>query len=207
MSTIVIGLTGAAGAGKDTVADRLVLRLRQAGHSSERIALADPIRRMLGVLGVPACYMTDRSLKELPVPGFGRSYRHLAQTLGTEWGRGHVKDELWLDLAARRIADEARAVEPGHFIAIVPDVRFPNEARWLRRQGGMLLRVDRPGVAPVRGHSSENHYAHMAADIDLRNNGSLQDLLLHVDFLAGGIFTWAHQRRSADAGAPTTTEG
>jgi hypothetical protein len=194
---IVIGLTGAAGAGKDTVADRLAAAATAVGHSALRVSFADPIRAMLSAMGVPAAYMHDRALKELPVPGIGRSYRQLAQTLGTEWGRSHVNRAVWLTLAARRIDDEARAVSPNQVIAIISDVRFPDEAAWLRRRNGLLVRIDRPGLAPVARHASETYHAFIAPDVDLHNASTLAHLHDRADQLAPGLFFLAHQRIAA----------
>jgi hypothetical protein len=81
---ILIGLHGKAHAGKDTVGQMLV------GYGLDRVAFADPIKRMLiEGLGLTAEHF-DSPLKEEPIPWLGKSPRQLMQTLGTEWGRDLV---------------------------------------------------------------------------------------------------------------------
>ncbi|WP_337878409.1 hypothetical protein [Caldimonas sp.] len=177
----LIGITGLAGSGKDTAAHQIRKLLRDDGQQAALAALADPIKDMLLALGVPAPYMTERALKEQPVPGIGLSYRALAQTLGTEWGRA-LDADLWIrvaELRARHYVGEDGIIPT----LIYTDIRFPNEAAWMRRHGGRLLRIVRPGVAPVRPHASEQHIQHMEVDVEIDNSASVDELratLAHV---------------------------
>lgn len=177
----LIGITGLAGSGKDT-AGRLIRDLlvcEGAPNGAFVTALADPIREMLAALGVPRRYMTDRTLKELPVPGFGLlSYREMAQTLGTEWGRA-LDGNLWLKVAelhARQLVTEAG----GTPTLIYTDIRFPNEANWIRRHGGRLMRIARAAIDPVRAHASEWHIKDLPVDAEVLNDGSLEQLRARV---------------------------
>lgn len=46
----------------------------------------------------------DRVKKEQPIPQLGgKSFRRLAQTLGTEWGRNCVGDSIWCDIVLDRV--------------------------------------------------------------------------------------------------------
>lgn len=173
----LIGLTGIAGSGKDTVREILARH-----HGYYGLALADPIREMLKPLllacGVDLRYMTARELKEQPMPVLGISYRQLAQTLGTEWGRA-AHPEFWLRIASASMAEVSlQTFGPPCFV--VSDVRFPNEAAWIRHLGGQVWRIERPGVAPVRHHASEALVASIEPDFTLINNGTLADLEIAV---------------------------
>lgn len=172
---MIIGLTGLAGSGKDTV--RTYLEERQAFAG---LAFADPIRAMLSTLfqqvGASDEWMTDRLLKEGTIPALGTSYRHLAQTLGTEWGRS-VAYDFWLRIAQARVA---AMLDMGVKCVVISDVRFKNEADWIRSIGGHVWRVDRPGLEPVRLHSSEL-ISHITPDRVIANNGSVKDLHQFVD--------------------------
>lgn len=172
----IIGLLGPAGSGKDTVREIL------AKHGYYGLAFADPIREMLKPLllacGVDLSYMTARHLKEQPMPVLGVSYRQLAQTLGTEWGRAQGPD-FWLRIAAASMMEVSISTF-GPPLFVISDVRFPNEAEWIRNLGGQVWRIDRPGVAPVREHTSETLVETITPDFVLDNNGSLDDLQVAV---------------------------
>lgn len=170
----LIGLTGYAGCGKDSV------RALLEEHGYHGFAFADPIRMMLHELltssGISTDYMRQRSLKEAVIPALGVSYRHLAQSLGTEWGRCLASD-FWLRLAdayMESVRTGAAHIAPRG--CVVSDVRFENEATWVRAHGGVVWRVDRFGVSPVRDHVSESAVATIKHDATIANHGSLDDL-------------------------------
>ena len=167
---VLIGLTGLAGSGKDTVRNML----QDAGFTG--FAFADPIRGMLRELltssGIDGRYMDDRACKEVAIPALGVSYRHMAQTLGTEWGRSLVPD-FWLRIAGACLSEQ---VELGGTHFCVSDVRFANEAQWVRNHGGVLWRVTRPGTAPVRAHVSEALMAGFEVDHEIANDSGIGEL-------------------------------
>lgn len=184
----IIGITGKAGAGKDTVADYLVNY-----HGFVKYSLAEPIKQMLDVIGVDC---RTRETKERAHPIFGVSPRRMAQTLGTEWMRDTICETGWLKLAAIFIA-RTRAkrrnifgVNVGPEGIVIPDIRFDNEADWLRGQGGDVWHIVRDGIAPVEAHSSESGVAISATDEVIYNNGDLVDLVDAVDVLVRGEATW-----------------
>lgn len=170
MNTFIVGLTGLAGSGKDTAAHHLAEALQARGKRCMRMAFADPIRQALMAIGVPSSYIYDRDLKEADVPGFGASYRKLAQTLGTEWGRDTINPNLWVSVLETRLMGLQRKPD----VLIITDVRMPNEADWITSQGGMLVRVERKGLASVRQHASEAGLAQ--ADNVLHNDADLNNL-------------------------------
>lgn len=59
---------------------------------------------------------------------------------------------------------------------IITDTRFPNEADAIRKEDGVLIRVERPGVKPINDHPSETGLDHYKFDHVIKNNGSIQDL-------------------------------
>lgn len=172
--TRLIGLTGLAGSGKDTVRGLL-----ERFHGYTGMAFADPLRGMLASLlqsaGHSPTWMVDREMKEREIPNLGTSYRHLAQTLGTEWGR-YIDPDLWVKIAASKITNTS----PGgrH---VISDVRFANEVAWIKNQGGLIIRIIRPGVEPVRSHVSESNVNDLDWDYTILNKGSIDDLRNAVD--------------------------
>ena len=63
---------------------------------------------------------------------------------------------------------------------IITDTRFPNEAEAIRKKDGIMIRVERPGVKPINNHPSETGLDHYTFDHVIKNNGSIEDLLLKV---------------------------
>ena len=167
---ILIGLTGYAGTGKDTVREVL------ESHDYTGLAFADSIRGMLRELlasnGISTSFMDDRALKETVIPELGVSYRHMAQTLGTEWGR-NLQPDFWLRIAGAFMDDR---VDDGDTHFVISDVRFANEAEWVRERGGVIWRVHRAAATPVRPHVSEAEIDHITPDWTIHNNGSFEDL-------------------------------
>lgn len=177
----IIGLTGAAGAGKDSVAIILASR-----HGALRLSVAEPIRAMLAALldhlDISRDYLTERELKETNIPGIGSSYRQLAQTLGTEWGRQQIPG-LWINMARTLMdnidADNRRAgFDPRMWV--ISDVRFPDEAEFVRQRGGVIWRVVRPGLEPVRPHISEAGAHTIEPDARLINDSTVEHLAQRV---------------------------
>jgi hypothetical protein len=194
----IIGLTGRAGAGKDTVATMLSVACCARSLSTMQMAFADPIRWMLASIGVPEQYMSDRELKEQPVPGFNASYRHMAQTLG-DWGRENNGAQFFVQRMAARLGrmTEGSVAQRLPDVLIVTDVRFANEAAMLTALGGRIVRVERHAALAVRDHGSERQ--HVSSHHLLQNNGSLDELRTAVDTLTTALL--ADTRLHASQGA------
>lgn len=171
---LIIGLAGPARSGKDSAADWLVRT-----HGFTRLALADPLRDMLELgLGLEPRWLQDD--KDQPIPWLGVSARRLLQTLGTEWGRKLIHQDLWVLALHRRI--QALADETDRLV--ISDVRFPNEAHWVRQHGALwhIDRRQRPGLsASAAAHSSEIPITLQSGDDCIDNNGSLDQLYANVD--------------------------
>lgn len=163
----LIGLTGKARSGKDTVAGML-----QSTFGFKTIAFAKPLKEGLKtMLGLTEEHVNG-SLKEVVIEDFGKSPRQMLQTLGTEWGREAVHDLIWLTVARRQVNVW---LEQGYNVAIT-DVRFENEAEMVRKMGGQIWHIHRPDAIQVAAHSSESGIAFAGADYLIYNNSTLDDL-------------------------------
>lgn len=172
---MIIGLTGRAFSGKDTVGRYLAI-----AHNFACIAFADPIRDAL----TAALYLDPRVFrpehKEQVIDWIGQSPRQLMQTLGTEWGRNLVKPSLWVDITERRIRESLRA---GDTDIVITDVRFPGEAKMIWSLGGVIWRIDRPGAATTEraDHPSEHALDGYEVDYRLLNDGTIEQLHELID--------------------------
>ena len=160
--TQLIGIAGRARSGKDTSANILAGLLNW-----DTYAFAEPIKQMLETVFGPHFRSGDR---ELPIPWLGKSPRHLMQTLGTEWGRQHVHPELWILLAQQRLRTLQRAGSG----LIITDVRFQNEADWIRSEGGVIVEIQRTDRGVSHQHLSEQW--EVDADVVIPNNAGIYDL-------------------------------
>ena len=180
--TRLIGLTGAAGAGKDTVANMIDAKGHNGRQYPEYVSFAAPIKGMIASLllhwNIEHHVLTDRILKEQTIAGLGASPRKLMQTLGTEWGRNLISETIWLDTAERRIV---KALQEGR-MAVVTDVRFPNEAQLIHRLGGVVWKIERPGIESVAAHVSEAGLPAELVDRVIDNSGTIADLTRAVEF-------------------------
>lgn len=168
----LIGLTGPARCGKDTVASTF---LNELGY--QRLSFAGPIRNFVAeILGI------DRegleTFKEQTIPGLGAapelapiSARYMMQTAGTQWGRDMIDPNLWVWSAHRRWK------AAGCPRAIVTDVRFENEAAFIRKYG-RLVHVHRPGQERIAesSHASEAGVRRLPEDMCFANLGTLEDV-------------------------------
>lgn len=179
---ILIGLAGPAGCGKDTAADYLCDR-----HGFVSYSFAQPLKSMLAaMLGLSDQELAEQYLtrekKEQPIPALGKSPRELLQTLGTEWGRLTIDTNLWLNIAQIRLGSMQDQFPHARGI-VISDVRFCNEANWIRYCRGTVVHVDRQAAIPVRAHISERGPDRMASDAILDNSGTLNSLYLRLDAL------------------------
>lgn len=174
---LLIGLHGKAGVGKDTAADYLCTQWRLT-----RYALANPIRRglvsMLADFGVTEELLESREKKEQVIEALSKSPRELMQTLGTEWGRELVHPRLWL-MAADRMVEywNRRRI----LALVITDVRFKDEAEWVRAHGGEVWHITRQGTGNVNAHVSENGLPEHLIDLIIPNDGTIDDLTLQLD--------------------------
>lgn len=165
----IIGFTGRAGSGKDTAADYLATQ----GYS--KYAFAKPIKDMLTALGFPESEFSDREKKEAALSPFGVSYRTMAQTLGTEWGRS-LNPDFWLLCATQNYNNARKSGQYKGFV--VSDVRFENEAAWVRKHGVLIHVIGRRSELGKEEskHVSEAGVQLANADLILNNVSTIEYL-------------------------------
>lgn len=168
----LIGLTGYAQSGKDTVASILVEK-----YGYRRIAFADKIRDFLyGVNPMVACSPTGYLQDLVNLVGWDKAkqepqVRRLLQDLGIS-ARELLDEDIWVNSALKGVTSGERIV--------VTDVRFENEAAKISLLGGQLWRIKRVGVGPVNDHVSESELDGYKVDQIFVNNGTLEDLAVLI---------------------------
>ena len=96
------------------------------------------------------------------------SVRDFLQKLGTDAIRDGLHENTWVNATLVDYTTESDW--------IITDTRFPNEAEAIKKAGGIIIRVERPGVKPVNPHPSETSLDKWKFDHVINNDGSLTDL-------------------------------
>ncbi len=176
-SVNVIAFTGRARSGKDTAARLLAKRISDYNNlvtfPNQYVigaeAFAGPIKSMVAMLldyfgkGAVSDYeklkpYIDGEFKEEIIEDIGASPRTLMQTLGTEWGRDMINEDIWVNSMLARLQGYNAAKEHGYKGAYVfiTDCRYDNEARALKSKGIPIVEILRESKAPVASHKSED---------------------------------------------------
>lgn len=66
---------------------------------------------------------------------------------------------------------------------IITDTRFPNEAEAIKKAGGIVVRINRPGVQPINPHPSETSLDDWNFDAVINNDGDVSDIVHKVGLL------------------------
>lgn len=172
---MIIGITGHARHGKDTVADFIC---DLTAPEFYKCAFADTMKVVAGIIfgwDFDDLY-TDK--KDAVDPKWGISPRHALQSLGTEWGQYKLSEYdsfkektgrlLWTRSLLNTIGDNENAV--------IADVRFPHEAEAIKRRGGKIVMIRRPGYPVDMTHDSEKAIEDIKPDYVIRNGLGLDAL-------------------------------
>lgn len=178
----VLGLSGWARSGKDSVAEFLEER---CGYL--KMSFAQPIKealeRLNPIIDVDGHRLSVSVAVEKigwePLKSMSQEVRPLLQRFGSEVGREMFGDDIWVNYAMDRIPDGAKVV--------FSDVRYPNEADAIRRNGGEVWRIEREGNEPANDHASEHALNKYDFDQRIYNDKDLEALWDKVGVLCGQL--------------------
>lgn len=205
---MIIGICGFIGSGKDTAADYLV-----GFHGFRRDSFANTLKD-----AVSAVFGWDRELIEGRTPE-ARAWReqvdewwaarlnmpHLTprwilQYWGTDVLRNNFHDDIWIAALESRLARRTDHT-------VISDVRFPNEIKAIRAQGGKIVWIqrgelpawysvalaanagfdaDRQRLSDLGIHPSETSWVGTQFDEVIGNNGSIDQLYTQLKSLVQG---------------------
>lgn len=192
-STNLLAFSGKMGAGKDTAAELVMLALvnQEATKltvdgtgldvSTRKMVIKQPweFRRFAGKLkeiasiltGVDASRFEDQDFKKTKM---GKewdfiTYREFLQRLGTEAIRNGIHSEAWVNAM---FADFHSTIS--HWL--ITDCRFKNEAISVRRNGGLVIRINNPRLLLQENpHASEVDLDDYDFDYVIDNDGTLEE--------------------------------
>lgn len=173
----LIGLTGKAHSGKDTVATYLWTR-----YAYTRVAFGDPLKAAAQEMFALTDDQTwNPEFKEVVIPYWGMSPRTMFQLLGTEAVQPVFGTDVWIK---RWLINYKLLCDTDHIV--VPDVRREEEAENILERGGVIARIKRTG-AGLSGesakHSSESGIPDSMVRFIIQNNSSIGELERQVDAL------------------------
>lgn len=154
---LVVGLSGKKRSGKDFACAVMRSKGWEDAIDVHRLAFADALKEELA----RACGVTVQFIEE-----HKDDFRLGLQWWGTQWRRNLCGNNYWLERASEALAETHSQV------VVVPDVRFPNEAEWVRGHGGLVVRINRTaGLLPAEDiHESETALDDYEFDYVLQND-------------------------------------
>lgn len=170
---MIIGITGKAGCGKDTMVEEY---FKRPDHPlAQRFAFADSVKHSCAAFfGEPIGKFYEN--KEEISERWGISYREMLQKLGTEFARDLISKNFWVDMLNEKIQGSPTSIK----LAFITDVRFNNEANWIRSQGGAVIECLRSEggflTESEEQHASEAGISPDLIDYQISNDDTVETL-------------------------------
>lgn len=192
---MIIGISGYSGSGKDLVGTIIQEISLNKWHIKK---WAGKLKTIASILtGIPVENFEDQefkktllgpewgTVKDIPlngVPVFAdiqfnslMSVRDFLQKLGTDAIRDNLHENTWVNATLADYTTESNW--------IITDTRFPNEAEAIKKAGGIVIRINRPGVQPINPHPSETSLDDWEFDAVINNDGDVSDIVHKVGLL------------------------
>lgn len=189
---MIVGISGYAGSGKDTLAKYMIDNLAAGGVIMKFASTLKAVASLL--TGIPKEMFEDQEFKKtymssdwdmihrsrvlgsdsIITTATKTTIRDFLQKLGTDAIRNGLHENAWVNALVANAKREL-SENPNKWV-IVTDVRFPNEAEAIRNMGGAVVRIVRPGVSPVNAHISETALDDYDFDLYVQNDGTEEDL-------------------------------
>lgn len=163
---MIIGVTGIAQSGKDTVAQYLV-----ENYGFTRKAFADKLKEFCYLISPELREAVDavgwEDAKKIPV------FRRLLQDAGHN-ARVVFGDDFWVNQVLEK-RDEGYEEN-----IVITDLRYPNEFERVNWLNGWTIRVNRPSINMVNNHITETQHLNIPVTFEVVN-GTLGNLYLEID--------------------------
>jgi len=192
---MIIGISGYSGSGKDLVGTIIQEISLNKWHIKK---WAGKLKTIASILtGIPVENFEDQefkktllgpewgTVKDIPlngVPVFADiqfnsliTVRDFLQKLGTDAIRDGLHENTWVNATLADYTTESNW--------IITDTRFPNEAEAIKKAGGIVVRINRPGVQPINPHPSETSLDDWNFDAVINNDGDVSDIVHKVGLL------------------------
>jgi len=193
MKYLTLGLAGQLFCGKDTAADYLCDKLNLTDHYGHwiRKGFAHAVKKVfMDTFNVDWEFVEKWKRIADPPPGFIKNVRESLIFIGD--GFRQMQPNIWIELAFRDL----------RYHQIISDVRYVNEVKKIRQEGGLSILMWRPGFENDIKNDSEQQLMpfintlramkpvpegvldcklDIPFDIFLVNDGSIEDLYAKID--------------------------
>ncbi|QIG69704.1 deoxynucleotide monophosphate kinase protein [Rhizobium phage RHph_I46] len=133
---LIVGLIGFKNSGKTSITKEYITCFN---YKTKMIGFSNPLYEMLGVLGISIEEIQDKPRRDLPDERLGgKSIQFALNSLGTDWGRKMIYENIWTDIALN-------SAQNG-IVNIADNVRFPNEFEGVKKRNGITVAIINPNV-------------------------------------------------------------
>jgi hypothetical protein len=144
---LIFGISGIARCGKDTLGRHLIAKLQKSGFPTIPISFASVLK-----------YDLDPFLKEkVNISAFTENtqekeiIRPLLVAYGTNVCR-KIDPDHWI----KKIEKQVKASINSKIIVVITDVRYENECKWIKDNGGFMIHLSRMGQKPANFEEKVN---------------------------------------------------
>jgi len=196
---MIIGITGNARHGKDTLAKTIKTNLEKINLNIpiSIIHLSEPMKEAVRIIFNWNQSQIENEKDQID-PQWGISPRQALQSLGTDWGQKLLCKQydlfqtttgrlLWM----KRLISSINNPESLSQIHIISDVRFLHEVEYLRTiKNSMIIKIIRSNYSDsVSHHSSEEEIEKIQADYTILNSDTIETLSDKTKFLIDTIYS------------------
>lgn len=171
----LIGFCGKAESGKNTAAD-VVVDMVSGEYKVGDLAFGDNVKKAAAELfdiDIKKFYFNKHDMSTF----WGMTHRAMLQQIATDVARQFNKD-FWVKRLAKDYAKVIKIRNPD--VVLITDVRFINEAEWIRKKGGIIIEITRQ-VDSALSYCEQEHVSEAGIPQELinktvTNNGSRKEL-------------------------------
>lgn len=176
----IIGIVGLKSSGKSTCAEYMV-----RNYNYHEFAFANPLKKICKIL----FSLTDSDVhrnKEQINPNWGITNREILQKFGTDVCRDllpkvfpQITKSVWITIMEKNIKE--------YEDIIISDVRYPDEAKFIKDNNGIILEIVRPELKNDDLHQSETQK--IESDFKITNDSSIINFYQQIsNFLTNNLF-------------------
>lgn len=144
---LIFGIAGVARCGKDTLGKHLLNKLDKNKLPCLNISFASALKSDLDKFLLDkfkiSAFTENNSEKDL--------IRPLLVTYGTEVCR-KIDQDYWI----KKIDKKVKSSIDNKIIVVITDVRYENEANWIKQNGGFIIHLSRIGQKPANFQEKVN---------------------------------------------------